>query len=610
MKSRLLIPVACLMGWTGWLLASRVLFLMYQPQSSQLNTAAVAGVFANGLRMDLSTAGYLTVIPALLLTLRPNWSSSKLALSLRIIIFIELIVVSLITVADLEVFRAWGFHLDITPLHYLTSPREAAASMASSPILSLATLFVAMLLVGDYFFKRLVHRLLTHLKPVRWWVATPLLLVETAALVIPIRGGTQLAPMNVSAVYFSPVAFANYAAVTPQWNFMHSVLERNKYGINPFSFLPKGQANRTLQPLFQPVTNPPSLLTTSKPNVILIVWESFTAKTVAGLGGRAGVTPQFEKLAREGILFNQLFASGDRSEKGLIALLSGFPAQATASIMTLPTKSAKLPTLGEKFRKAGYQTSFYYGGETEFANIKSYLYHNQFNRIISKPDFKSSDWNSKWGAHDHVVYSRILSDLSGEKQPFFASLFTLSSHEPFEVPMPTVFPGTDEESLFLNSMYYADRSLGEFIAQAKKQPWWANTLVVITADHGHRLPVLSTDRVRDFHIPMLWLGGALKAKPRVIDCIGSQTDLAATLLQQLNVNVTDFKWSRDLLNPQNRPFAYFAFNNGFGVVQPNRHLLFDNTSRQLISSKGVIQKQDIELGEAYEEESYQDFLNK
>ncbi|MGM9511365.1 LTA synthase family protein [Larkinella sp. GY13] len=610
MKSRLLILMAYLTGWTGWLLVSRVLFLMYQPQSSQLNATAVAGVFANGLRMDLSTAGYLTVIPALLITLLPNWPSQKLARSLRIITFIELIVVSLITVADLEVFRTWGFHLDITPLHYLASPREAAASVAASPILTLTTLFVGMLLVGNYYFKRLIHPLVFRLKPVRWWIASPLLLAATTALVIPIRGGTQLAPMNVSAVYFSPVAFANYAAVTPQWNFMHSVLERNKYGKNPFNFLPKGQANRTLQTLFQPVTNHQSLLNTPKPNVILIVWESFTAKTVAGLGGRAGVTPQFEKLAREGILFNQLFASGDRSEKGLIALLSGFPAQATASIMTLPTKSAKLPTLGEKFKKASYQTSFYYGGETEFANIKSYLYHNQFGRIISKPDFKSSDWNSKWGAHDHVVYSRILSDLSGAKQPFFVSLFTLSSHEPFEVPMPTVFPGTDEESLFLNSMYYADRSLGEFIAQAKKQPWWANTLVVITADHGHRLPVLSTDRVRDFHIPMLWLGGALKAKPQVIDRIGSQTDLATTLLQQLKMDATDFKWSRDLLNPQNRPFAYFAFNNGFGVVQPNRHLLFDNNSRQLISSNGVIHKQDIELGEAYEEESFQDFLNK
>ncbi|GAB3338530.1 alkaline phosphatase family protein [Larkinella ripae] len=610
MKRRFVVLILYLLGWTLWLLLGRILFLVYQPQTAQLDASTVFGVFAHGLRMDLSTAGYLTILPALLFALLPKWSPAKTARTLRILTFLELLLVATITVADLEVFRTWGFHLDITPLHYLKSPREAAASVGASPLLLLASLFFAMLFLGDFFFRQLAQRSITGFRPVTGWLASPVLFLASASLILPIRGGFQLAPMNVSTVFFSPIAFANYASVSPPWNFMQSVLERNKYGSNPFAFFPKGRANRTVKTLFQPASNNQTLLTTPTPNVIVIVWESFTAKSVASLGGRTGITPQFEKLAHEGLYFNQFFASGDRSEKGLIALLSGFPAQATASIMTLPAKAAKLPTLGQKFKKAGYETSFYYGGETEFANIKSYLYHNQFDRIVSKTDFSPGDWNSKWGAHDHVVYNRILSDLDTSQKPFFVSLFTLSSHEPFEVPMPTIFPGTDEEALFLNSLYYADRSLGEFIAQAKKQDWWSNTLVIITADHGHRLPVLSSDRARDFHIPMLWLGGALKAKPQVIDRIGSQTDLAATLLHQLRLDSSEFKWSRDLLNPQNRPFAYFAFNNGFGIVQTNRHLLYDNTSRQLISSTGAIEKQDIELGEAYEEESYQDFLDK
>ncbi|MFC5408363.1 LTA synthase family protein [Larkinella bovis] len=560
--------------------------------------------------MDLSTAGYLTLLPALVLTVMPNLLPTKLALLLRSLLSAELFLVSFIAVADLEVFRTWGFHLDSTPLHFLKSPREAAASVASSPLLLLGTVFISLMVGGYSVFNQLLVGFLKQFKPVRWWIASPVLLVATAALIIPIRGGSQLAPMNVSTVYFSPVAFANYAAVTPQWNFIHSCLEQNKYGTNPYIFFPKGEANRTLQALYQPAGNSASLLTTDTPNILFIVWESFTAKSVAALGGRSGITPHFEKLSQEGLFFSQLYASGDRSEKGLIALLSGFPAQATASIMTLPTKAAKLPTLGQKLKTAGYQTSFYYGGETEFANIKSYLYHNRFDRIISKTDFPRNQWNSKWGAHDHVVYNRILSDLGSSSQPFFVTFFTLSSHEPFEVPMPAVFPGDDEESLFLNSLYYADRSLGEFVAQAKKQPWWSNTLIIITADHGHRLPKLSADRKQDFHIPMLWTGGALKAKPQLIDRIGSQTDLAATLLNQLKLNASEFRWSRDLLHPHNRPFAYFAFNNGFGVVQPNRHLIFDNISRQLISSSGTIDQKDLELGEAYEEESYQDFLDK
>ncbi|GAB3314260.1 alkaline phosphatase family protein [Larkinella ripae] len=609
MKSRLLISVACLIGWTCWLLVCRVLFLVYQPQTSQLDASTILGIFANGLRMDLSTAGYLTVVPAFLVALLPGLSLKKLARFLRIILLIELIVVSLITVADLEVFRAWGFHLDSTPLHYLKTPREAAASVASSPLLLLVFLWIALVLTGDYYFNRLLQRLTVQLRPVQRRKATPVLLAATAALVIPIRGGNHLAPMNVSTVYFSPLAFANSAAVTPPWNFMQACLEQQKYASNPYRFFPDGQAQRTLQALNQPDGNNRALLSTPNPNVVVIVWESLTAKAVAALGGRSGVTPEFEKLTKEGLLFRQVYASGDRSEKGLIALLSGFPAQATASIMTLPTKAAKLPALGRCFKKAGYQTAFYYGGETEFANIKSYLYHNQYDRIVAKTDFLPSQWNSKWGAHDHVVYNRLLSDLNDAKPPFFTTLFTLSSHEPFEVPMPAVMPDDDEESLFLNSLHYADRSLGAFIAEAKKQPWWNNTLLIITADHGHQLPVLAGDRMRDFHIPMLWLGGALKAKPQVIDRIGSQTDLAATLLHQLQWDARAFTWSRDLLNAQNRPFAFFAFNNGFGVVQPHRHLLFDNTSRQLISTAGRVEKQDLELGKAYEEESYRAFLN-
>ncbi|RAK00415.1 phosphoglycerol transferase MdoB-like AlkP superfamily enzyme [Larkinella arboricola] len=610
MKSRFRFLVTYLLGWTGWLALNRILFLWYQPQTSQLDSSTLLGVFAHGLRMDLSTAGYLTVLPALLITLLPNGPHRQLATTLHLLTFVELVLVTLIGVADLEVFRTWGFHLDITPLHYLKSPREAAASVASSPIFLLITVFLAQLLVGGYAFRRLIQWNVRRFQPVRKWIAIPALLIATVALIIPIRGGTQLAPMNVSAVYFSPTAFANYAAVTPQWNFIHSFLERNKFGSNPYTFFPKGQAKRALQTLYHPDTSHQSLLNTPRPNVIFIIWESFTAKSVAALNGRPGVTPEFEKLTREGLLFNQIYASGDRSEKGLIALLSGFPAQATASIMTLPSKSAKLPTLGQAMKKAGYQTAFYYGGETEFANIKSYLYHNQFDRIIAKSDFERKDWNSKWGAHDHIVYNRILSDLGKTKQPFFTTFFTLSSHEPFEVPMPTVFPGDDEESLFLNAMYYADRSLGEFITQARKQPWWSNTLIIITADHGHRLPVLASDKMRDFHIPMLWLGGALKTQPHRIDHIGSQTDLAATLLQQLRLDASAFRWSRDLLNSNNQPFAYFAFNNGFGVVQPNRHFVYDNISRRLIASEGAVHQQDIELGQAYEEESYQDFLDK
>ena len=447
------------------------------------------------------------------------------------------------------------------------------------------------------------------------------MVLATALLIIPIRGGLQLAPMNVSAVFFSPVAFANQAAINPQWNFLFSVLEKTNDQTNPFDYLPEPIAQQTVQLLYKneetgtsirqagmPETDGP-VLAKPRPHVWLSVWESLTAKGVSRLGGRTGITPNFDKLCNEGLLFTNYYASGDRSEKGLVALLSGFPAQPLTSIMTVPQKSAKLPTLAGTLRQEGYQTAFYYGGETEFANIRSYLFHSQYDRIISKPDFPPETWNSKWGAHDHVVYSRLLQDLSHQRQPFFTTLFTLSSHEPFEVPRPTAGPGTDDENLFLNAHYYADKSLGEFIAQAKQQPWWANTLVIIVADHGHRMPVIGVNKTKEFHIPMLWLGGALK-QPGIITQVASQTDLPATLLHQLSLDASPFRWSRNALDTARQPFAYFAFHNGFGFVRPGRALVYDNDARQVVEQHGVVSDADIKTGQAFVEVSFGDYLTK
>lgn len=351
-------------------------------------------------------------------------------------------------------------------------------------------------------------------------------------------------------------------------------------------------------------------LTHPSPNVLLIVWESFTAKVVSSLGGVAGVTPRFDSLRHEGVFFTNIYASGDRSDKGLVALLSGYPAQPTTSIITIPAKTATLPSLPKLFKSKAYSTSFYYGGESEFANIKSYLLQHSFDRIIDKKNFSSEDMNSKWGAHDHVVFDRLLTDLDGESSPFFTTLFTLSSHEPFEVPVETAIPGTDNEHKFLNSHHYTDASLGAFIDKAKTKPWWKNTLVIIIADHGHPLPHLNTNKPSQFHIPMLWLGGALPAQGMTIDTLGSQTDLAATLLNQLGYTSSDFKWSNNLLGRDRTPYAFYSFNNGFGWMRPGGYLVYDNVGRVETEKKGAIQPRDTRLGMAYLQTLFDDFLSR
>ena len=322
------------------------------------------------------------------------------------------------------------------------------------------------------------------------------------------------------------------------------------------------------------------------------------------------ITPNFNALKKEGLYFSNIYASGDRTEKGLPAILSGYPAQPITSIITEPNKSAKLPVLSKDFGDNGYSTAFYYGGETDFANIKSYLYAADFQRIVSKQDFDKKDWNSKWGAHDGIVYQKFLEEHAKINQPFFSTLLTLSSHEPFEVPMETKFKGDDEETQFMNAMYYADQSLGSFIAEAKKQAWWQNTLVIIIADHGHPIP-LTRNKIDDFKIPMLWLGGVLEKTNIEYKQVASQIDIASTLLKQLGMNSYTYNWSKNIFDKKTKPWAFFTFNNGYGFVEEKQNsIVFDNIGQKNIQKSGNITPKDQDLSKALMQRMFQDYLDK
>jgi phosphoglycerol transferase MdoB-like AlkP superfamily enzyme len=283
-----------------------------------------------------------------------------------------------------------------------------------------------------------------------------------------------------------------------------------------------------------------------------------------------------------------------------VSIISGFPSQPTNSIIKFPQKTQRLPFLSKELEKAGYYAAFYYGGEINFANLNSYFVNGNFSTVVSKRDFDPSEYNSKWGVHDHVVFKRFFDDICKSREPFFKLMFTLSSHEPFDVPMKTAIPGSDEESMFLNSAFYTDKCIGEFIENAKKESWWKNSLVILVSDHGSRLPGNSApSAINKFRIPMLWLGGALAVKDTVIGCCGSQTDIPHTILNQLEFQHTPFKFSRDLLAGSPNCYALYCFNNGFGFMTPETKIIFDNAARKYIMKSGKNPDNALMEGKAY-----------
>ncbi|WP_337040744.1 LTA synthase family protein [Emticicia sp. 17c] len=612
MKERLQFLLIYYGFWVIFFLVARVIFLGYHIEDTKLLTLqTIWGIFWNGIRMDFSMAGYLSVIPFLLVSLSNFIKKSRLENWIFSYTFLMVLIINLIIVIDLQVFNTWGYHLDATPLRYLKTPREAWASVSSSPLIQLFISFLLLLILASYIVYRIITKNIDNWNYIDNLPFIPVSLLLTIALIIPIRGSLGISPMNQSTVYFSTNNFANIAAVNPTWNFFSSLVNGSYDKVNPYTYLPKEELSNNISELYtnSNTTTPFIRSDLKKPNVLIIIWESFTKKATQTIINNAEVTPRFNQLKKDGVYFSNMYASGDRTDKGIPAILSGYPAQPTTSIITEPNKSAKLPVLSKDFEGIGYSTDFYYGGEIEFANIKSYLYSADFQKIVSKQDFDSKYWNSKWGAHDEIVFQKFLTDHSAVNQPFFSTILTLSSHEPFEVPMQTKFTGDDEESKFMNAMYYADQSLGNFIESAKQQPWWQNTLVVIVADHGHRIPETGK-KVDDFKIPMLWLGGALIKTGIEINNIVSQIDISATLLRQIGLNAYSYNWSKNIFDPKTKQWAFFAFNNGFGFIQPKKEIVFDNVGKKMIQLNGSFGSHDVDLGKALMQRMFQDYLDK
>jgi phosphoglycerol transferase MdoB-like AlkP superfamily enzyme len=255
----------------------------------------------------------------------------------------------------------------------------------------------------------------------------------------------------------------------------------------------------------------------------------------------------------------------------MAALLSGFPAQPHTSIIKEPSKFGRLPCFTADLEKLGYSTSFLFGGQLSYGNIRSYLYYSGFDQIVEGKDFDDDLPRGKLGVHDEQLFQRQIQQLKAAKTPFFAALFTMSTHSPYDIPMEAVIDWGGKERAFLNSVLYADRCLGAFMEAAKKEDWYSNTLFVFTADHSHSSPKnWQTNQPELRRIPLLFYGAALKQDlcGRVDTLPAAQTDLAATLLGQFGKATPHFPYSKNLLNPHGQRHAFFSFDEGFCIVKP------------------------------------------
>lgn len=524
---------------------------------------------------------------------------------LRFLNFVFLILAFLVVIGDLELYKNWGFHVDSTPLFYLKTPKDAFASVNIWLIVALLSSIGILVFIFDFIYKRYIQQYLNTVKRGRKSYFFILLFV-TASMIIPIRGGLKLAPLNPGALYFHENIFVNHVAINPVWNLMYSLKKVDDLK-REYSFMPKGENQSLVDSLYVESDTFKRVIKNERPNVVLILMESFSAKTIEVLGGKKGVTPNLNKFSEEGILFKHMYACGNRSDKGIPAVLSAYPCHPGNSILRYPSKSMKLPCLAKDFNKIGYSTSFYYGGDINFANIRQYVGTGGFKSIVADEDFDPKYNTSKWGVHDHIMLKRFYDDMLKETKPFFKMVFTLSSHEPFDVPMETVIKGNSVGKKYLNSVYYTDKCIGEFIERCKKSPIWDNTLFIMIADHGTRLPDgdLTSDPIC-FKIPMIWMGGVLKDNVEPVSTYCTQADLARTLLCQMNIDNKEYIYSKNLFADKKKSFSFYTYNDGVTFINDSICSIFDNTSKKYIG--GNIRKET--RGRALLQNFYNDFKNR
>jgi len=610
MRERLRFLLIYYAFWVVFFVFARILFLAYHIDDSRsLTLEQVYGIFRHGIRMDLAMAAYYSLLPFLWVTFSNFIDKGVFQNSFFSYTFILLTLTNLIVVADLEVYNTWNFRLDSTPLKFLSSPKEAYISVKSSPILRLLLSYILLLAMASIIVYRIVANKIYDWKRIGNFPFILYGLIMSTALLLPIRGGWGREPLKQSSVYFSTRNFANVSALNAPWNFFSSLLNRTSVNENPYSYLPRETLDNNLKSLFSRSENTDKVIRTAeKSNVLLILVENLTGKVMDFRYNDVPVTPYLNRLKQEGIYFENMYAAADRTDKTVVSVLSAYPAQPREALSEFSDKIKKLPFLSSIFNDQGYSTQFYYGGDVSFLSLKPYLFASNFEKILEKGDFDGADDLSSLGAPDSTVYRKFLDDHGNHhSRPFFSTILTLSSHEPYGIPGSGLFAGATVQEQFYNSLHYADRSLEQFLEEARKQDWWDNTLVIILGNHGHKWPETGS-KVDNFKVPMIWTGGLVK-NGFTVKHVYSQLDVAATVLGQLGIPSREFGWSKNIFDKGTHPWAFFVFNDGFGYVNDRTPVLFDNVGRLVMDNPEAARSKELEAGKALMQRTYQSFLD-
>ena len=565
----------------GLLTLSRAALIAWQWE--RVSAAGMLGtIMLQGVRADLILLGYFLVLPLLLAPVlaqrfavsvwRPliaAWAS----LALVFIVFMETASPPFISQFDVRPNRLF--------IEYLANPKEVTSMLWEGFRAAVLLGLACTLLLGAALY-RVLRR--ASKEAVTWPVRTVLLSWPLLVVLVffQVRSTTAHRPANPALFALTKDALVNSLIINSPWSVIDAVnsLGREAKSSEIYGDMPRERVLAEVkaapwlsgyeyaQPNLPTLHRQQAAVQRTRPlNLVIVLEESLGATFVQSLGGLP-VTPELEKLKGEGWWFEQLYATGTRSVRGIEAVVAGYAPTPARSVVKLTLAQQGFYTLAAGLKEQGYNTEFVYGGEAHFDNMRSFFTGNGFQNIVDRAQMKPK-FEGSWGASDEDLFDKSLERLKtlhAQDKPFFSLIFSSSNHEPFEFPDGKIDLHDTAKQTVNNAVKYADFALGKFIAAAKKEAYWKDTVFLIVADHDTRVYGNSLVPIKKFHIPGLILGADIE--PKRVRTIASQIDIAPTLLSLMGVSSEHPMIGRDLARESEAPGrALIQFQNNFAYLE-------------------------------------------
>ena len=418
MRRRVLFLIRTYLWTVAVFIVAKIAFMFYCREGHDFSFGDVMDVLQHGLSLDLSTALYFLILPFLVMMVSIWWNKGK---ALQRILHTYFIIISiafaLAFVADTSLYPFWGFKLDASCLQYLTTPKEAAASVTFWYLLTRLVAFI--MIAGIISFGYLAGVKETGVRSQETGRPTALLktsetifyLVCIPLMVIGIRGGLNESTTNIGQVYYSQNQFLNHSAVNPVFSFLSS-FEKTANNIEDYDFFSEAECAQLMKGIYGKETgrqgdkeegdrSQETLLNTNRPNIVIVLMES------AGDIFR-DVMPNLQQLRKEGIDFTNCYGNTWRTDRGTLCTFSGYPSFPTSSVMKMPKKTKHLPSIASALRQEGYHTHYLYGGDINFTNMRSYLISTGWEQLTWLDDFTMEEQHSaNWGVRDDITFNTL-----------------------------------------------------------------------------------------------------------------------------------------------------------------------------------------------------------